>query len=92
MPWDPEIVNMDPLHLLWFKAQIEADIQEKQRSELAITEYLAGFINPKALNQIRNSRDNAHYVPDDDLVRALQSISGFSKEKVLQNLSQKPRG
>lgn len=78
--------------MLWFKSQIEKDQEDTHKQFIAIAEYLAGFINPRAVSQVRNSRANTKQVDDENLIRSLQSISGLSREQVLKNIAVKPRG
>ena len=78
--------------MLWYKSHIEKDYEETNQQHIAITEYLAGFINPRAVNNLRNSRANSKQVDDENLVRSLQRISGLSREQVIKNIKAKPRG
>jgi hypothetical protein len=77
---------MDSLHMLWYKSQIEKDREEQRAEHIAIAEYLAGFLNPKAVAHVRNARENTKKVTDESLIKSLQRISGLSREKVLNNI------
>lgn len=75
--------------MLWYKSNIEKDEADEQNRFIAIAEYLAGFINPKAVAHVRNSRNNTKQVTDENLIKSLQTISGLTREQILKNLRAK---
>lgn len=81
---------MSYLQQSWFAAQIAKDNEEEDKKNIAIAEYLAGFINPKAVKAIRNSRDNSVAVSDTDLEKTLSSLKKDSKGLDVQSIK-KPK-
>ena len=82
---------MSPLLLAWYKSNLEKDAQEQSEQNIAIAEYLASFINPRGVEQVRSSRANSKRVTDESMIKTLRAISSkhLTDEQILKNLTQK---
>lgn len=86
---------MSYLQQLWFSVQLQKDEEIEQDKNIAIAEYLAGFINPKAVKAIRNARDNSHAVDDESFAKTLEALSKNTLQKIEVNdekVKTKPKG
>ena len=82
---------MSPLLIAWYRSNIEKDAQEQSENNIAIAEYLASFINPRGVEQVRTARANSKRVTDESMVKTLRAISGghLTEEQIRKNLEQK---
>jgi hypothetical protein len=64
----------------WVKSQLDADEKEKFEADLAMTEHLAGFINPEGVARVQNSRKSAIRVSDSQFERTVAAISNKNKK------------
>jgi len=63
---------------LWYFHQIEKDSENEFIKDRNMTEYLASFIEPKAVAKIIKSRDEELKITDDDFSKILESSFGRS--------------
>ena len=79
---------MSPLLLAWYVSNIEKDEAEQTEKNIAIAEYLAGFINPKAVEQVRRARENTKRVNDEAMIKTLKAISGgrMTEDRIKKNI------
>lgn len=79
---------MSSLLIAWYKSNIEKDEQEAYEQNIAISEYLASFINPHAVEALRNRRDKEKSSNQEDFLRTLRTISGehLTEEQIRKNL------
>ena len=82
---------MSPLLIAWYRSNIEKDAQEQTENNIAIAEYLASFINPRGVEQVRTTRANSKRVTDESMVKTLRAISGghLTEAQIRKNLEQK---
>jgi len=81
---------MSPLLIAWYKSQIEKDEQEGYDKNIAIVEYLASFINPRAVEMLQADRRRSKPSNQEALVKTLKTISGkhLTEEQIRKNLAQ----
>lgn len=61
---------------LWYHYNFLEDEKEEFESKRNMTEYLASFIEPEAVQKIISARERAIEVTDDNLRSAIRSIGG----------------
>ena len=62
--------------MLWYATMFNKERNETFESELDITEYLASFINPEGVKQVKESRANRKTVSDEDFEAGIRKMFG----------------
>lgn len=86
MPWDAEVNSLSSLQLSWIRNQIQADRVEEFEEKISMLEYLASFINPRAVQQLKEAKSKTKKVSDPDLIKVLSSLSGQNSESVQRSI------
>lgn len=77
VPVDHKIFKeLNPQQAQWYNWQFSLDDEEKFNFNLNMTEYLASFSNPEAVQKIQEARENTYNVPDDDFNTLLKEQFG----------------
>lgn len=77
MPADHKIFNqINSAQWLWYLYNYIKDKEEEFEQRRDLVEYHASFIEPEAVRKIRESRERAVEVSDDDFARGLEYIFG----------------
>jgi len=81
---------MSPLLIAWYRSQLEKDEQEDHDRNIAIVEYLASFINPRGVEELRANRRRAEPANKEALIKTLKAISGkhLTEEQIRKNIAQ----
>jgi hypothetical protein len=81
---------MSPLLIAWYKSQLDKDEQEYYDRNIAIAEYLASFINPRAVEMLQANRKRSDPGNQEALIKTLKTISGkhLTEEQIRKNLAQ----
>src|ERR1700741_3258274 len=75
-PSDDLITGMTIPELAWMYTMILQDEKEEYEQELNMTEYLASFSNPEAVQQVKSNRKNLKTMSDGEFATLVSSISG----------------
>jgi hypothetical protein len=77
LPVDSEIIkNINPAQMAWYAYMINRDREDEFDKKLNMTEYLASFINPHAIQQLRDMRDKQKIVPEQEFGQQLRDMFG----------------
>lgn len=68
---------------------MEHDLKEEFEDKKAFIEYLASFINPQAVKDLKNMANNTKQISDEDFAKTLAKISGGEVDPALIKLLNK---
>lgn len=70
--------------MAWYAYMINGDREDAFERKLNITEYLASFINPQAIQQIHDTRENQKVVPEKEFDQQIRDMFGrdLTKEAI----------
>ena len=63
---------------LWYQVQMSLDMKEQYELLRDVAEHNAMFMNPEAVQQVRDARENMFETPDDDFDTLLEETFGRS--------------
>ncbi len=77
VPVDHEMFNdITSSQWLWYYNNVVEDNKESFEHHRDMVEYLASFMEPEAVRKIKESRENAVLVPEEEFVKGIESIFG----------------
>lgn len=77
------------MEMLWMDNMMELDETEAFERTRAFTEYLASFINPQAVREIKNMANNTIQVSDIDFAKTIEQLLGGPVDPNLLHLLNK---
>lgn len=75
--------------MLWMDNMMDQDDKELFDEKKAFIEYLASFINPQAVREIKNMANNTKQVSDEDFAKTLEQLMGGNLDPGLLRLLNK---
>jgi hypothetical protein len=79
VPVDHEMFKeLNSAQWLWYYHNLMEDRKDKFEHDRNMIEYNASFIEPEAVRKIRESRDQAVEIPEDQFLAGIQKIFGRS--------------
>lgn len=88
-PSDEFFEGMSTTELFWMDSMMQQDELESFEEKKAFTEYLASFINPQAVREIKNMANNTNQVSDEDFAKTLEQLLGGTLDPGLLRLLNK---
>jgi DNA replication protein DnaD len=73
--------EMTAQQALWYQIQISLDMKEQFELLRDVAEHNAMFMNPEAVQQVRDARENSFETPDEDFDSLLEETFGRSISK-----------
>lgn len=80
---------MSLAEMMWMNEMLEQDDREAFEEKKALVEYLAAFINPEAVREIRNMANNTKQVSDEGFLKTLEQLAGKELDGTLLGILNK---
>lgn len=64
--------------MAWMGAMVAEEEEREFKQTLDFADYIASFINPKGVEQVRMARETTRRVSDDNFMKSIERLSGRS--------------